>query len=88
MTNQAPLTDEQVVRAYRDADFRDTLTTEQILYATNHPLAPADAIPAEIELSDEDLDMVAGGAASIGSLCSVCSVCTLCSWCDLFEATV
>ena len=46
MTNQAPLTDEQVVRAYRDADFRDTLTTEQILYATNHPLAPADAIPA------------------------------------------
>ena len=33
----------------------------------NHPLAPKDAIPAEIELSDDDLDMVAGGAASIVS---------------------
>jgi mersacidin/lichenicidin family type 2 lantibiotic len=80
--NQTPLTDEEVVRAYRESDFRDTLTAEQILYATSHPLAPADAIPAELELSDEDLDAVAGG--SIGSVCSVCSVCTLCSWCDIF----
>ncbi len=80
MTNQPILTDEEVVRVYRDADFRDSLTPEQLLYANSHPAAPADAV--HLELTDADLDSVAGGAASIGS---VCSVCTICSWCDIFD---
>jgi len=79
MSFEKPLTDEEVVRVYRDAEFRDSLTPQQLVYANSHPLAPSDAI--HVELSDEDLDAIAGGAASIGSFCSVC---TICSWCDLF----
>jgi mersacidin/lichenicidin family type 2 lantibiotic len=79
MSFEKPLTDEEVIRVYRDAEFRDSLTPQQLVYANAHPNAPEDAI--HVELSDEDLEAIAGGAMSIGSLCSVCTICSLC---DLF----
>jgi hypothetical protein len=73
------LTDEEVLRSYRDAEFRQTLTPEQIQFAANHRLRPDDyyADP-EGELSDEDLEAVAGG----GSLISCCSIISCCTSCD------
>jgi hypothetical protein len=84
MTNQIILTDEEVVRSYSDADFRETLTQEQLFYASQHPSRPDDYFneASNLELSDDELEAVAGGAekcymwsaitVSSGSCCSGC----------------
>lgn len=51
----AILTPQQVVRAWKDEEFRSTLTEEQIAAL---PVAPSNID----ELSQEELEQVAGGA--------------------------
>lgn len=82
MTNQdVPLTDEEVLRSYRDAEFRGALTTEQLQFAAKHSLRPDDYIGGD-ELSDEDLETVAGGAAGSGAwYCIIISDGSCCSSC-------
>jgi hypothetical protein len=84
MTDKIILTDEEVVRSYSDAAFRETLTQEQLWFAANHPLRPDDYYneATGVELSDDELEAVAGGAetcymfsvitVSSGSCCSGC----------------
>lgn len=59
----APLTDEEVVRAWKDEEYRMSLTEEQRKYAGEH--YPA----GEMELSDEELEQIAGGRMGSGSCC-------------------
>ena len=68
----SPLTDKEVIRSYRDAEFRESLTQEQMIYASNHALQPDD-YSGDGELSDEDLETVSGGGISSGSCCSFCN---------------
>ena len=54
------LTHEEIVRAWKDEAYRNSLTEEQRKYAGEH--YPA----GELELSDEELEQIAGGRASAG----------------------
>jgi mersacidin/lichenicidin family type 2 lantibiotic len=60
-------TPEEIVRAWKDEDFRNSLSEEQL---ANLPPSPDNLA----ELSDEDLEEVAGGAwtcaGSCGQTCS------------------
>lgn len=54
--NQNPLTPQEIIRAWKDEEFRNSLTSEQLA-----ALPPA---PSELaELSDAELEEVAGGLA-------------------------
>ena len=54
------LTHEEIVRAWKDENYSNRLTEEQRKYAGEH--YPA----GELELSDEELEQIAGGRASAG----------------------
>jgi mersacidin/lichenicidin family type 2 lantibiotic len=55
------LTHDEIVRAWKDEEYRMSLSEEQRRYAgENYPAG-------EVELSDEELEQVAGGRASTGS---------------------
>lgn len=59
------LTQDEIVRAWKDEDYRNSLTEDQRRYAGEH--YPA----GDTELSDDELEKVAGGAAALrdGSCC-------------------
>lgn len=57
------LTDEEILRAWKDEEYRMSLSEEQRQYAgENYPAG-------ELELSDEELEQIAGGRAGQGSCC-------------------
>ena len=57
------LTHDEIVRAWKDESFRQSLTEEQRRYAGEH--YPS----GELELSDEELEQIAGGRATAGGSC-------------------
>lgn len=55
------LSHEEIVRAWKDEAYRNSLTEEQRKYAgENYPAG-------EMELSDEELEQIAGGAMKVGA---------------------
>ena len=62
MSNQL-LTNDEIVRAWKDEAYRNSLTEAQRQYAgENYPAG-------EMELSDSELEQIAGGRASDGGSC-------------------
>lgn len=55
---------ETIVRAWKDEDFRNNLTDEERALLPKHPVGA-------IELTNADLELVAGGKAPISSV--ICS---------------
>jgi mersacidin/lichenicidin family type 2 lantibiotic len=60
MSDKPLLTKDEIVRAWKDEKYRYSLTEEQRKYAGEH--YPS----GEVELSDEELQKIAGGRASTG----------------------
>ena len=56
-----------VIRAWKDADYRQSLSPEQLASLPANPAGP-------MELRDEDLDLVAGGM-TFSPRCSSCLTC-------------
>jgi mersacidin/lichenicidin family type 2 lantibiotic len=77
------MSQEQIIRAWTDAEYRATLTEEELAQLPENPAGL-------VELTDEDLDSVSGGnsifALTCGSTCSsflgICSAygCTESGW--------
>ena len=70
------MTHQDVIRAWKDADFRNSLTAEQLAALPENPAGL-------IALDDADLDVVAGGApytyycnTSEGACATWASICT------------
>lgn len=57
-----------IVRAWKDAEYRESLSDEELALVPENPVG-------EVELTDEDLLNVTGGAPAQFSLCSALSVC-------------
>lgn len=71
------ISSEQVVKAWRDPEYRETLSAEQLTEfqsMTEDQIAHAFADPAlSIELTDEELEAVAGGGAPTIGSCNMIS---------------
>jgi mersacidin/lichenicidin family type 2 lantibiotic len=62
MSNQL-LSHDEIVRAWKDEEYRNSLTEAQRQYAgENYPAG-------EMELSDEELEHISGGARNSGGSC-------------------
>jgi len=61
--SNAPLTDDEILRAWKDEEYRMSLTEAQRQFAGEH--YPA----GEMELSDDELEQIAGGRSASGSCC-------------------
>ncbi|MCL4263611.1 MAG: mersacidin/lichenicidin family type 2 lantibiotic [Anaerolineae bacterium] len=71
------LTSEQVVKAWRDPEYRQTLSSEQLSEfqgMSEEQIAGAFADPSlAIELTDDELEAVAGGLAPTIGSCNMIS---------------
>jgi mersacidin/lichenicidin family type 2 lantibiotic len=71
-----------IVRAWKDAEYRQSLSVEEQAYLPEHPAGA-------IELADEELDQAAGGTGGLGTfLCCTSHTLIDVTLCITFSPTI